>query len=188
MIRAKLKKLKSIHGLLKMGRQPGSEPREIAGGITDLTPGEVKTIHRQMGGKPSDLKLARQVYTMQQRQFPDATVPELITYIWLTAAHERFDFQGSVRGGRHKRYGLVPDFIIWRGGEGIAWRVQGTYWHNLRYKTDVERSNEASAKLRLLGATISGVRIAKVVDLWEERIYDSRPEIYYLGLNGVEIL
>lgn len=65
----------------------------------------------------------------------------------------------------------------------MAWLVQGEYWHSLREVAE----SDATDKIRLLGTVFHGVRIDIVLDLWEQRIYKDRPEVFELALVGIEL-
>lgn len=65
----------------------------------------------------------------------------------------------------------------------MAWLVQGDYWHT---RAEVAES-DVSDKLRLLGTMFHGVQIEQVIELWEQRIYKDRPEIFELAVMGIEL-
>lgn len=65
----------------------------------------------------------------------------------------------------------------------MAVLVQGQYWHT---RTEVAES-DAADKLKLLGVMFHGVQIEQVIEIWEQRIYKDRPEIFELMLVGIEL-
>jgi hypothetical protein len=70
-----------------------------------------------------------------------------------------------------------------QGGVGVAWLVNGDYWHS---RPEVAES-DITDRLRFLGATYHGIKIEKVVQLWEGRIYRNRPQVFEMGLAGIEL-
>ncbi len=129
-----------------------------------------------------DEKLAKRLVKLQ-KEFPQATLPELVTYNWLQREHMRFQFQVELFGGRRVRGGLLPDFVVMMGSRTLAWQVQGEYWHSVGLKGDSDRT----ANLRMLGQIVNGRRIDGVVELWETDLYQrsKRTTTLRLALSGV---
>jgi len=112
-----------------------------------------------------------------------ATLPELLTYIWLEDRKWSFDFQSSLMGGRLITGGAVADFIIFDlfAGGAAVFRVQGEYWHQMRET----RAKDQAQKQRLLQERAYGMPIVVVVDLWEMDIYNRSPEIFRKAEVGI---
>lgn len=129
-----------------------------------------------------DEKLAKRLVKLQG-QFPQATLPELVVYDWLQRARLFFRYQVELFGGRRLRGGLLPDFVVFLGGVTLAWQVQGEYWHSRGLKGDADRT----ANLRMTGQVVEGRRIDRVVELWENDLYDRhrRRTAMNLALAGV---
>ena len=85
-------------------------------------------------------------------------------------------------GGRRTKGGLVPDFVVQYGGKGLAWQIQGEYWHA---RTRAHGQKDFANVARLIGADYHDIRINAVVELWELDIYRKRPRIFQYGLNGI---
>lgn len=130
----------------------------------------------------NDEKLAKRLVKLQ-KQFPVATLPELVVYDWLLKEHMRFQYQVELFGGRRTRGGLLPDFVVELGSRTLAWQVQGEYWHSVGLKGDADRT----ANLRMLGQIVNGRRIDAVVELWETDLYQrsKRTTTLRLALSGV---
>jgi hypothetical protein len=182
--KVKLAKLYKIEGLPKKRkpRPQGSQgdfalPQERASQL-EL---EVNKIQRQIHGTYAE---ARRVRSLQDK-FPQGTVPELVAYDWLKRNEVPFDYQVELQGGRSNRGGLVPDFVVREGGKGIAWLVQGDYYHSPEFQARHGQQNrDLHAGLRLRGLVYNGVRIETVVPLWENDIYTRRPEIFVFAASG----
>lgn len=114
--------------------------------------------------------------------YPNATIPELIVMDWLERGGWRYIYQAEAYGGRKKAGGLLPDFVV-DTGVGMAWQVNGEYWHGGKQKA----VSDAEAIMRLTGQIVGGVRIDKVVTLWESDLYRKRPQIFYLALAGLSL-
>jgi hypothetical protein len=121
-----------------------------------------------------------------QAQYPQGTVPELVTMDWLNAGKYRYVYQGQLYGGRGSLGGLLPDFVVATGGgSGMAWQIQGDYWHS---KRSVEKQFKDNAdNLRLVGQTVGGIRIGKVIPIFEHAIYNQREQVFKMALAGLEL-
>lgn len=86
-----------------------------------------------------------------------ANKTEQIVLNWL-ARHKitDFEFQSSQMGGHYELGGSVVDFLS--TARGLAWRVQGTYWHS-----GVEKTGTDVVQRELLES-----QGWTVVDLWEQ--------------------
>jgi hypothetical protein len=173
--------------LKRMPRMPGAKRRKLpdmtgkAPRIAEREPDALQELIRNLGGRSADVKLAKRVLGMKP-EFPAASIPELIVYCWLTDQKIQFSYQAMLFGGRRAKGGLVPDFVVQAGGMGLAWQVQGKYWH--RHES-AHGQKDSGAEARMLGQVYKGVRISAVVDLWEPKIYNQRPRIFQLALNGI---
>ena len=144
---------------------------------------EAGQIRRQIGDHPGDEKVARAIVNLK-KTWPRGTVPELLTYNWLEANSYDFSYQAAAFGGRLSG-GMMPDFIIKVGGKGLAWLVQGSYYHSVHFqRAHAQDDRDIVAELRLKGQYVGGVRIESVVSLFEEDIYDRRPDVFNLALGG----
>lgn len=122
---------------------------------------------------------ARRMLTLKER-FPQATLPELVTMDWLMRNGYTYEFQVPMLGGRSVKGGTVLDFVVYEGGNALAWAVQGEYFHT---KRNIALRDKAQWE-RLLGMEIAGFRISAVVPLWEDDVYYKRPMIFYQALAG----
>lgn len=149
-----------------------------AGIFADQTDDEVDRLTQLLNSE----SLAKKVHKLAQ-QYPVATVPELVTYEWLERSGYRFEFQLWLYGGRRapSGQGLVPDFVVTPGASPVVWQVQGEYWHSIQRKGDRDKT----ANLRMLAAMVNGQKVSAVVELWEDDIYNRRPQIFYSALQGV---
>ena len=171
-------------GKLKMKRSirgPGSMRR--VGEILDLVPEEEKNLIRRLGGDSEARRLAKRIIKYKG-VYPTASYPELITYDWLDENGVRFIFQAHLFGGRSLRGGLVPDFLIQRGGFLTVWQIQGVYWHS----QFGSRQRDDNAKLRYLGQEFNGNRINSVLNIWEDDIYEKRPQVFLWAMSGLELI
>lgn len=152
----------------------GGAPRQL-----DALPEGMRDIARRVGDKR-----AKRVWKLMQRGIV-GTVPELCIYDGLEQRKVSFEFQSSQMGGRHWLGGAVVDFILYNiSPNGIyVIRVQGEYWHE---GEATERKDEAQ-RVRLLRHKIGGVPIVKVIDCFENDIYDRWPEVLDLAIMGEEI-
>ena len=175
-----------IKRLGKVGRMKGGTPRLAdaggAGGLAfvDLTPPQERELARRLGDRPQDRRLAKRLLRLQE-QFPQSSLPELVVLDWLRRRGVPHTYQGTLLGGRAVRGGLVPDFVVRVGGEAYVWEVQGQYWH-----TQIgQRSADMAKRMRYLGQVFDGLRITRVVYLWEDDIYRRRPTIFRLAMAGI---
>lgn len=113
------------------------------------------------------------------------TVPELVTYDWLQRSGYNFIFQAELYGGRATAGGLLPDFVVETGaGVGMAWQIQGEYWHG---KSGDKKVSDAEAAMRLMGQVVGGVRIEQVIFIWEEDTYTKRPQVFQYAVSGIAL-
>lgn len=139
-------------------------------------------IWQVMGGKERDLKMARQCATLKRERLPDATTPELITYVWLKERAYEFEFQVEAAGGRRDTGGSVIDFVV-RVGKTWAWRIQGSY-HHASYE---QQGLDEIRKKNLIGAYAGKYQIDGVVDIWEHIIYQDRENVFSMALAGYQL-
>jgi hypothetical protein len=142
---------------------------------------ELTELTRRLG----DEKLAKRVLALQQ-EYPNGTVPELCCMDWLQTSKHTFIYQGMLYGGRAAMGGLVPDFVVDVGAlDGMAWQIQGDYWHGQR---SVEKQfRDQADNMRLLGQIVGGIRIGKVLGLWESDIYSRRELVFQYALAGLSL-
>lgn len=149
----------------------------------DVEAQQIGRIRRQIGDHAGDEEVARSVWTLKQK-FPTATIPELLAYNWLERNRYGFWYQVEMLGGRF-RGGLIPDFVIFNSGRGLAWLVQGEYYHSERFQAAHSQQNrDINAELEIIGKYVAGVRVDTVVTLREEDIYDRRPDVFRLAAAG----
>jgi hypothetical protein len=146
--------------------------------MMDLDPPTVQEWTRVVGEKR-----ARRAWKKLQELGEPATLPELLTYLWLERRKWTFDFQSSLMGGRLITGGAVADFLILDlFVQGIVvWRIQGEFWH----ATTKQRAKDQQQKFRLLNERAYGMPIIAVVDLWEMDVYDKSPRVFRQAEGGV---
>jgi hypothetical protein len=145
--------------------------------VPKLAPDDLSVWAQRLGSESE----ARKMIALQQ-QYPRATLPELVTLDWLMRHGYDFEFQAPLFGGR-RAGGTVLDFLVFEGGQAIAWQINGSYWHTL--KTVAQRDKQIL--LRLLGAQASGFRIGKIATIWESDVYTKRPLVFYQALAGISL-
>lgn len=137
--------------------------------------------YRLCGTREQTIKLAK-TFLGLKREFPRATLPEGLCYMILKKFGEDFVFQEEARGGRTQYGGLVVDFFL--PSARTALRVQGDYFHS--QPAQVQRDEAQRAQLLL--TTIGGIRVERVVDVWESRLYSCQREmVVRAAVNGVEL-
>lgn len=137
--------------------------------------------YRLCGERDKTIKLAK-MFLGLKREFPRATLPEGLCYFILQKFGEEFVYQEEARGGRTRYGGIVTDF--WLPNLRIAIRVQGNYFHS---RPDQVARDEAQ-KTQLLSSSIEGVRVERVVDVWESKLYScAREAVVKSAMNGVEL-
>lgn len=176
-----LKRVPTI-GKLRFRHRPDGSTTAKVGEIADLVSSEETDLARKLGNDAEARRLAKRVLKLQT-VYPTSSIPELITFDWLEKSGTRFTFQPHLFGGRSTNGGLVPDFVVEAGGLINVWQVQGTYWHS-RFG---DRQRDETAKLRFVGAEFGGQRIKLVLDLWEDAIYQKRPQVFQYALVGLEL-
>lgn len=185
----KLAPVSRLKGMKRMPDEPKQpvnipEPIQVEGYALIVDP-LVSEIWHRLGDRPEDEGVAKRCAALSRALFKtyEGTIPELVTHDWLTQNNVPFEFQAFVYGGRNKLGGVIPDFVVWPGGRGLAWFIDTLYWHS---KPEVAAS-DAVDRVRLLGAVVAGIRIEQVVSLWETRIYNSRPAVFQMALAGIEM-
>lgn len=169
-----LKRLKRLSGRRK--RLPDLDrPRTPA--VLKMEDSDLSVWAQRLGSEAEAKKMLA-----LQKQYPQATLPELVTLDWLLRNGYDFEFQAPLFGGR-RAGGTVLDFLVFEGGKAIAIAVNGDYWHT--QKSVAQRDRQLM--LRLLGAEASGFRISDVVTMWESDIYDKRPLVFYQAMAGVSL-
>jgi hypothetical protein len=175
-----LDKLKGVKDFkvraLKLAKPVGGETS------IDLRDDTAKEVWDRLGRQPRDWKLAQRVATLM-RTYPNGTVPELVAMDWLNQMQIPFIYLAQIYGGHARKGGVEVDLLFEQGGVGVAWLVHGNYWHS---RPEVSES-DVGDKLRFLGATYHGIKIEKVVALWERKIYFCRPQVFEQGLAGIEL-
>lgn len=167
----------------RLPRLPGGKRERLPPIVKATTPEQTdqrSALEIRFAQALDDEKLARKLVKLQAK-FPVATLPELVAYEWLQRRNIPFSFQVELFGGRRVRGGLLPDFVIEQGATALAWQIQGEYWHSVGLKDDADRTNN----LRMLGQVVDGRRIEQVVELWENDIYQKRPQVFNMGLAGI---
>ena len=188
-MKKKLKPILAIKGARsfpKLAQMPKFDPPAMQG-IHETVDPLFARIHKTLGGASKDVSLTKRVITLMGSN-PQGTLPELVTMDWLNANQYPYEFQAQVWGGRSRRGGMLPDFVIFTGGYAIAWLVQGEWHHSASGQaTRNQTGRDMFARLRLMGAMVNGVRIEMVVELWEQDIYKQRPEIFIHAMSGISI-
>lgn len=184
---AKIKPLKKLKGTKGRGRFKRAKVSE-AGPTVELSSDRVREAWRYLGGDAADWKLAQKITDLQDKYANNrnmATRLEMIVYEFLERKQVPFVFQHWIAGGRARRGGVVPDFLVNYGGRGIAILPNGDYWHG---KAEVAESDIAD-KLVLLGQWWQGIRIDVVVFIWEHKLRSrsTRERTLELALEGIEV-
>jgi len=145
--------------------------------LLDLMPESLREIAGRIGRKRAG------IVWRWMRKGIIGSVPELLTYDWLSRRRIRFEFQSAQMGGRLRVGGAVVDFLLYdlAGGGLYVWRVMGEYWHAA---PEVQGKDEEQRR-RLLRTRVGGRRVVAVVDLWESDIYDRSPEVFEMAEAGV---
>lgn len=187
MAKVKKKKLKSVRGIdfRRTTRRSVPQPYYLKTPTIEKSAKEerIDEIAREIGG-PEAQKVAAQVWNLFQK-YPGATLPEMVTMEWLDREGQPYEFQVPVSGG-HKKGGVVPDFMIPNGSGADIWLIQGDYFHSAEFQARYrQEGRDALAKMRLLGQTIKGRKILRVVELEESDIYKLRPQIFRDALAGI---
>lgn len=172
----KYKRLTTLSG--GHGRKAQPFTSELGNPSQDFVDQEAQRIRSLLNDEP----LARKVESLKQSN-PNGSLPELVTLEWLIREQVRYTYQGGLFGAKTAKGGLLPDFVIDAGGgDAIVWQVQGEYWHSRQAQ---HGQNDFANNLRMLGQVIEGLRISKVVELWETDIYKKRPLIFQAAMAGM---
>lgn len=127
-------------------------------------------------------QLARKVTNLIRDKYPYGTVPEMLMLDFLEMKGERYKYQAQLYGG-WRSGGLIPDFVVSRGGQARALNIQGDYWHNVPGK----REKDAADKLKMLGSYFDGELITGVTFVWESRLMGpGRGAVMEDALVGIE--
>ncbi len=120
----------------------------------------LQALIRKLGG---DEKLAKRIMSLS-KQFPVATIPELLVYTWMQREGLKFEFQVPLFGGRNFSNGLVVDFLLYRDGTSAdVISVNGNFWHSIGKKG----FHDQTSSLRMIGQQVRGATIARVIEVWE---------------------
>jgi len=177
----KLKKLRNYGGEIKRTRI--AKPDPVTGSrVLNLEDPYIQEVFNRLGRKPSDYRVAKRVAKLHGK-YPQGTIPELVTMDYLDQKGYKYTYQAWVNGGRSRRGGVVPDFVVQVGGIGMAWNVQGEYWHS---RPEVIAS-DAIDRLQLIGHYFEYIFIQKIVNLWENDIYHHRPKVFELAEMGISM-
>lgn len=164
--------------------QPATPPPAL-GDLNDFTrmDSKAEAIWSEMGGHERDRKIAEEAAALFKDKLPEATTPELVTYLWLQKKGLQFEYQVEAAGGRSTTGGSVVDFLV-HGSRVWAWRIQGHYFHSAPDKA----AKDEIAKKFLIGATTSsGYQIDGVVDVWDFQIYQDRENVLTLATVGIQL-
>lgn len=146
--------------------------------LPDQTSAEEDRIRRLL-----DNRLAKRIMQLK-RAYPDGSLPELVAMDYLNRNRVQYIYQGSAFGGRRRRGGYVPDFVVAKQGQGLVIQIQGEYWHSKARKGFADKD----AKVRLLGQWVNGMKVRQVVEVWENDLYHGRAErTMALALTGQEL-
>lgn len=183
---ARFKSLPRLPGIKQAGgktKKRFNRPDPIHGDfIRDLRDPHVMEVFNRLGRQPRDWKLAQRVARLMV-DFPGGTIPELVTYDWLKQKDIPFTYQAWIAGGRSRKGGVVPDIVLSYAGKGMAWLIQGIYFHS---KPDISASDKVDI-MTIKGSWFHNIYIEEVVELWEPRIYRDRPQIFEYALLGIEM-
>ncbi len=143
----------------------------------DMRSEKEKQVTRTLG----DEKLAKSVIHLQ-KEYPNGTLPELVALNYLRKWNVPYWYQVAMFGG-HRKGGLIPDFVVSNGGTGEAIEIQGTYWHEGFAHEEADRTSN----IRMLGQIVNGVKIEKVIEVWDTTLYKNPDEVMRLALAGIEM-
>jgi len=183
-IHEKFRKIKprSLRRTMKgIGREPRQLPKlkdeKRINQPLDIVDEKTRQTERVLG----DLTQAKRVIKLQE-EFPRGTLPELVAMDWLNSRHHHYFYQVEVLGGR-RAGGLVPDFVLPKGGEALAILVQGTYWHE--GFENVQKTQTAVERLK--GSIVFGQRISEVVEVWDRKLFEDRDRVMGLAVVGIGV-
>ena len=158
----------------------GSKPKEEDYKFAPLPPLDPEDTRsdkeKQVARTLDDDELAKQVIKLQE-QHPNGTLPELVTLHYLLKWNVPHWYQIALFGG-HVRGGIIPDFIL---TSGTAIEVQGSYWHEGFERDEADRTKQ----FRMLGQVVNGIRIERVVEVWDTKLYNDPDRVLELALAGI---
>ena len=123
---------------------------------------------------------ARAAATLAAERTGSKTLPELLIEIFLRGKGARYITQADLAYAR-------PDFAVF-GSPGtpegaLILRCQGTFWHG----NPAAIGRDAAQRDMLLNDTVQGVRVARVIDAWEQDIYEGDTVLDRAFYEGVEV-
>lgn len=178
------KKPKGLKRLPGLGKKKRMEPLpDLDAGperIANLVDPEVVRLTTALGSE----QLAKKLLKLREK-FPDATVPELVVMEFLDRRGVKYEFQKWLIGGRAVRGGQVVDFAVDMGSTTYIWEVQGNFWHDKPGKIQADEAQ----KFALLGLSVFGKKVGKVISLWESRLMDKqrRSATLEAAMTGTEL-
>lgn len=184
----KKKKMLSIPGLSRDAppeKSTAPEPEKPAAPSVDDP--DVAEVLYYIGDTPENYRVAKDVVRLRRTAEPNATLPEALTHVWLQHENIPFLFQPPVLGG-YVRGGLIPDFIVGSSFGGLAWLIQGEYYHGQSFQMRMNQyERDARADIMLRGRVVQGVLIRAVVQIDEADVYIRRDKVLQSALSGVEL-
>lgn len=152
------------------------EPK--TGRLPDLEDDELERMLYRL----KDATLVKRVRKLRG-QWPNATLPELVTMDFLLRRGIRHVFQAGF--GKSRTGGFItPDFVVQIGpGMAAVWEVQGGFWHTKHKTPDSDRRRSAY----FMNRSYQGMKIVKYVELWESRIYSQNPQVFEAALSGFNL-
>jgi hypothetical protein len=178
------KKPDSFKGLPGLGKKKRQQPlpklEDTVQLVANLVDDELANLTRAVG----DEKYAKKLLKLKKK-FPDGTMPELVVMEWLDRKGIKYEFQKWLLGGRAIRGGQVVDFALDLGVSSMIWEVQGNYWHSRQGKPQIDEAQ----KFALLGLSVFGKKVTRVVALWESRLMDKykRNNVMEMAMSGIEL-
>lgn len=181
-----LKKPKGLKGLSGLGKAERAQPLpDLDSGpqrVASLVDDALANLTRALG----DEQLAKRILKLQQK-YPDASKLELVIMEWLDRKRVKYEFQKWLLGGRKLKGGQVVDFALDQGTGVIILEAQGGYWHTRKGSI----AHDKAQKLALLGLSVWGKPVRKVIEVWESRIMipnqARRDQTMQLALLGIEV-
>lgn len=158
------------------GSKPKEDEYQFATLQVDDTFDPRSDVEKQVTRTLNDEKLAKAVMRLKA-QHPNGSLPELVTLHYLLRWNVPHWYQVALFGG-HVRGGLIPDFIL---SSGTALEVQGQYWHEGFEAEEADRTKQ----YRMLGQNVNGIRIEKVVEIWEQKLYDNPDRVVQMAIQGI---
>lgn len=151
----------------------------IVPGFLSIEDTELEPILNKIGRSVDKIYLAKRILRLWKK-VSSATLPEIMVMLWLNERKLPYLYQADIDGGRGKRGGIVPDFVLPISGTAKVLNVQGSYWHR-------DKARDIQTRLSLLGKTVNGWKIDRVLYLKELDIYRRLNDVMEAAMRGIEL-